>query len=146
MDAWHRIVTTMFGPRRPRPGIVIEKSAIDLQESESFPDASKGIVSWKTLISTPKTATDSLTVGVATCPPRQGHLCPHRHAQAEIYHIISGRGIMQIDDREEAVAAGSVVYIPGDAKHGIRNDDPTQELQWLYVFGADSFEDVKYRF
>ena len=147
MDFIRRVASAVLGlNQQHRPGMVVDKTTIDLQPSESFPDTSKGIVSWKTLISAPQTATDSLTVGIASCPPRQGHLCPHRHAQAEVYHIISGNGTMQIDDREEKVAAGSVVYIPGDAKHGIRNEDPTEELKWLYVFGTDSFQDVKYRF
>ncbi|ETN42163.1 uncharacterized protein HMPREF1541_04104 [Cyphellophora europaea CBS 101466] len=137
----------LFGSsRKPAASVVIDASSIQAQQPECFPDSTNGIVTWKTLISAPKTATDSLTVGIATCPPRQGHLCPHRHQQAEIYHITSGRGVMEIDGREQDVCAGSVVYIPGNARHGIRNDDPEQELKWLYVFGTDSFEDVKYRF
>jgi mannose-6-phosphate isomerase-like protein (cupin superfamily) len=147
MDIIERVAAMLPGRTREiGPGLIVNHDAIQSQTSESFTDSSKGIVTWKTLISAPQTATDSLTVGVASCPPQQGHLCPHRHTQAEVYHIISGRGIMQIDGKEQEVAAGSVVYIPGDAKHGIRNDDPEQELKWLYVFGADSFEDIKYRF
>lgn len=129
----------------PSQAVVLKARAIDEQVSESFQDTSKGIVSWKTLISAPKTATTGLTAGIATCPPREGHLCPHRHTHAEIYHITSGRGILHIDGKEQEVAAGSVVYIPGDAEHGIRNESD-EELRWLYVFGADSFGDILYRF
>jgi mannose-6-phosphate isomerase-like protein (cupin superfamily) len=147
MDFVPQIAAEMFGTTRGvGSGLVVDNDSIDSRQPESFPDTSKGIVSWKTLISSPLTATDSLTVGVATCPPRHGHLCVHQHTHAEIYHVISGKGIMQIDDNERTVQAGSVVYIPGDAKHGIRNEDPHEELKWLYVFGADSFQDIKYRF
>lgn len=131
---------------QPRQAVILEPQAIQKQENEFFPTTDHGIVSWKTLISAPKTATDSLTAGVAVCPPQQGHLCPHRHAHAEIYHITSGRGILSIDGEEQIVGAGSVVYIPGNAEHGIRNDDPQEDLKWLYVFAADSFQDVVYRF
>ncbi|KAM0720815.1 hypothetical protein Q7P37_003100 [Cladosporium fusiforme] len=131
--------------RVPRQAVILEPQAIEARQEESFPNTSNGIVTWKTLISAPQTATDSLTAGVATCPPQQGHLCPHRHTHAEIYHIISGRGIVQIDGKENEVTAGTVVYIPGDSEHGIRNDSE-EDLKWLYVFGADSFQDVVYRF
>lgn len=141
------MIAAIFGPaRQPTRGIIVDDGTIQKREPESFPDTSKGVVSWKTLISAPQTATDSLTVGVASCPPQEGHLCPHRHREAEVYHIISGRGIMKIDGHEQEVAAGSVVFIPGDAEHGIRNEDPQEELKWLYVFGTDSFQDIKYRF
>lgn len=131
--------------QNPSQSVVLKAQAIDEQVSESFQETSKGIVSWKTLISAPQTATTALTAGIATCPPREGHLCPHRHTHAELYHIISGRGILHIDGKEQEVAAGSVVYIPGDAEHGIRNESD-EELRWLYVFGADSFGDILYRF
>ena len=39
-----------------------------------------------------------------------------------------------------------MVFIPGDSEHGIRNEDETEDLVWLYVFAADKFEDVVYRF
>lgn len=130
----------------PRQAVIFEPQVIEDREAESFPSTSNGIVTWKTLISAPQTATDSLTAGIATLPRQQGHLCPHRHTHAEIYHIISGRGIVQIDGQEREVTAGSVVYIPGDAEHAIRNVDSEEELKWFYVFGADSFQDVVYRF
>lgn len=128
-----------------RQPVILKAQAITEKLDESFEETSKGICSWKTLISAPQTATTALTAGIATLPPREGQLCPHRHSHAEIYHIISGRGIMQIDGVEQEVSAGSVVYIPGDAEHGIRNESD-EEMKWLYVFGADSFGDVVYRF
>lgn len=147
MNSVQRIIAAIFRrARKPKQGTIVDDDTIQTREPESFSDSSKGLISWKTLISAPQTATDSFTVGIALCPPKEGHLCPHRHNEAEIYHIISGRGIMQIDGHEQEVAAGSVVYIPGDAEHGIRNDDPQEELKWLYVFGTNSFQDIKYRF
>jgi quercetin dioxygenase-like cupin family protein len=47
---------------------------------------------------------------------------------------------------EHAVKAGSVVYIPGNESHGVRNASASQPLVWLYVFAADDFGEVKYQF
>ena len=126
---------------------VLSPKDIAQQPESEFNDArcGEGLV-WKTLISASKTHTRDLTTGIATCAPSSGHLCVHQHCQAEIYHIIKGSGIITIDGIESLVEPGSVVFIPGDAKHGIRNIDETKELVWLYVFAADDFKDVRYRF
>ena len=83
--------------------------------------------------------------GIAVCQPRTGSLCPHRHTQAEIYYIISGKGIVQINGREYEVEGGSSVFIPGDAEHGIFNKGE-EELRWFYVFPTGAFSDIVYRF
>lgn len=126
--------------------LVISPTSIHNQSAECFALPGRGDVTWKTLISSPQTHTNSLTVGIATCPPKTGHLCPHRHRQAEVYHITEGQGTVEIDGAQFPVQTGSVVYIPGDSKHGIRNDEPDTELKWLYVFPTDGFGDIKYRF
>jgi mannose-6-phosphate isomerase-like protein (cupin superfamily) len=142
--------------RMIRP-VVLHSSDIDESASETFPDPSiGGNVSWKTLLSSPQTPTNTFTAGIATCPAGsntsrpttsqpQGHLKLHSHSHAEIYHLISGRGIITIDGKEHEVGKGSVVFIPGDAEHGIRNVGEG-ELSWLYVFGVDGFGEVVYRF
>ena len=53
---------------------------------------------------------------------------------------------MEIGDVEHMVKAGSVVFIPSDARHGVRNLSSSEELVWLYVFAADDFGEVTYRF
>jgi mannose-6-phosphate isomerase-like protein (cupin superfamily) len=47
----------------------------------------------------------------------------HRHEQEQCYYIISGTGLMLIDDEEAEVKAGDSVFIPSNANHGIRNID-----------------------
>jgi mannose-6-phosphate isomerase-like protein (cupin superfamily) len=74
-----------------------------------------------------------------------GFLQLHRHSHAEIYHVISGSGTVCIDQQEYEVNKGSVVFITGDAEHGIFNKG-NEDLVWLYVFAADGFEDIVYRF
>lgn len=136
---------------KAKEAIVLSADDIKKTASESFPDPSAGgDVSWKTLISAPKTATDTFTVGIATCAPGQsagcrGHLKLHRHKQAEIYHVTQGKGLVTIDGRGHAVSKGSVVWIPGDAEHGTENVGE-EDLVWLYTFAADGFEDIVYQF
>lgn len=99
------------------------------------------------MFSQPNTPTDSLCAGIAVCPPGGGRLCRHRRAQAEVYYVISGSGVVSIDGREYAVEAGSSVFIPEDAEHGISNlGGPGEELRFFYVFPTGGFADVVYRF
>ena len=69
----------------------------------------------------------------------------HRHEPAEIYFIIEGKGILTIDGVETEVAAGTTVFIPGNAEHGVRNELDAL-LRLFYVFPTDAFADVVYRF
>ncbi|NTI17606.1 cupin domain-containing protein [Agrobacterium rhizogenes] len=112
---------------------------------EEWNDPSRGRISWHTLFSSDRTPTDSMTAGVAEIAPGSGALQPHRHEQPEIYFILEGTGILTVDGRETAVTAGTAVFIPGNAEHGIRNDSNVN-VKLFYVFPTGSFEDVVYRF
>lgn len=81
--------------------------------------------------------------GVAVCP-RYGALALHRHKQAEIYYILSGSGEVEIEGQRNKVSKDMVIWIPGDAEHGVFTGD--DELKWFYVFPEGSFENVVYRF
>ena len=90
----------------------------------------------------------------------------HRHEQAEVYYILDGKGSMHVAEQVYEVSKGDMVYIPSNAEHGIWNvsglkgekpdgqtekyDDKTkskgEDLRFLYVFAADSFDEIKYRF
>jgi quercetin dioxygenase-like cupin family protein len=50
-----------------------------------------------------------------------------------------------IEGVEYEVGKGSVVYIPGDAEHGMRCVGD-EEVTWLYVFAVGGFAEVEYRF
>jgi quercetin dioxygenase-like cupin family protein len=125
--------------------MVISPTYVSTQPPEKFDILSRGKCEWHTLFSQPNTATDSMCSGIAICPPRTGHLCRHRHKEAEIYYIISGKGILSIDGKEYNVEEGSSIFIPGDAEHGIANKGD-EELRWFYVFPTASFNNVVYRF
>lgn len=125
--------------------VILPPSYTTTTPPETFPDPSYGTISWHTLFSHPNTPTSDLSAGIAVCPPQTGHLCPHRHAQAEIYYIIDGLGEVTIDGVVHRVEKGSSVFIPSNAEHGIVNVG-SGDLRWFYVFPTASFADVVYRF
>lgn len=45
----------------------------------------------------------------------------HSHAQEQCYYIISGTGLMFIDDKSKKVRQGDAIFIPSNSNHGIQN-------------------------
>jgi quercetin dioxygenase-like cupin family protein len=124
-------------------GVVVHEETCPL---EGWDDAIRGKVVWRTLLSADRTPTAQMTLGVTELGPGQpSPFLSHRHAQAEIYYVLSGEGVVQIDGVEHALRAGASVFIPGDVPHGARNTG-RDVLRLLYVFAADSFSDVRYVF
>lgn len=112
---------------------------------ESWSDATRARVAWRTLLSADRTPTAALTLGVAELPPGAHEPVTHRHAQVEAYYVLEGEGLVLLDGVEYPVRAGSVVFVPGDAEHGAANTGEGT-LRLLYVFATDSFDEVEYRF
>jgi mannose-6-phosphate isomerase-like protein (cupin superfamily) len=111
---------------------------------EEWDDPVRGELGFQTVFSAGTTPTSGLTAGLAVLSPG-GWLGAHQHRPAEIYHVLEGRGLVLLGGVEHEVRAGSSVFIPGDAEHGIRNTG-TSRLRVFYAFTADSFADVQYRF
>lgn len=45
----------------------------------------------------------------------------HSHPESQCYYLISGTGLMTIDNETSIVKRGDSVFIPGNSRHGIRN-------------------------
>jgi mannose-6-phosphate isomerase-like protein (cupin superfamily) len=113
---------------------------------EGWDDPQRGRVQWRTLISSDRTPTGDMTLGVVEIGPGRPELSyPHRHADAEAYYVLSGSGVVTIDGTEHPVLPGTALYIPGDCEHGVRNTG-TGVLRILYVFAVDSFGEIRYEF
>ncbi|CVL09804.1 hypothetical protein LB506_008776 [Fusarium annulatum] len=123
--------------------LIVDVGAKSQNTPSSFAEKGRGDAAWHTLLSSPGTKTTSLTAGIATCPP-QGTLALHRHKQAELYYILSGSGEVEVEGQRYPVSKNNLVWIPGDAEHGVFCND--NELSWLYVFPEDSFDNIVYRF
>lgn len=98
----------------------------------------------KLIFSKYRTPTEALTFGVAEYPP--GAVLPlHHHAPAEIYHVLEGEGLTEIEGEPHRLRAGVSVFIPAGARHRTTNTGPTP-LRYLFVFPTDSFEHITYHF
>ncbi len=115
------------------------------REREGWNDASRGNASWFTLFSGDVTPTTAMSAGIMEIPANGGVLEPHRHAQAEIYFVHEGTGLLTVDGEETTITTGMAAFIPGEAEHGLRNDSAAV-LRIFYVFPTDCFADVIYRF
>ena len=111
---------------------------------DGWDDPVRGRVRWRTLFSQGLTPTESIACGVAELGPGEW-LGLHRHAPAEIYYVLAGTGVVTLAGRETPVRAGSAVFIPGMAEHGIRQTG-TELLRFFYGFAVDSFATVEYLF
>jgi len=132
-----------------RGGVSVSKPTVVREQDvafEEWSDRPSRNLRWRTLISGDRTPSDSLTMGVAELAPgaSEGPRL-HRHAQAEIYYILEGQGVVTIDGEVHSVDAGSTVFIPGNAEHGVRNIG-SGVMRLLYVFAADSFDQIEYVF
>jgi quercetin dioxygenase-like cupin family protein len=127
----------------PSQPFIVQEAQVEV---EGWDDAARGAVTWRTLISGDRTPTDSLTQGVAELregDPQARRL--HRHAHAETYYVLSGRGWLRVGDDDHALAPGVAAFIPGNALHGARAEGP-DPLRILYTFAADAFSEVEYEF
>ena len=117
-----------------------------IHESETPRESWDGIVSWHTLLSSDRTPTEGLTLGIAIIEPGasvDGAI--HHHSPHEAYYVIEGTGRVHLDGAERFLEPGSAVFIPGGTHHFVINDGPGP-LRLLYTFAINSFEDVEYHF
>jgi quercetin dioxygenase-like cupin family protein len=128
-----------------REPVIVQEEDLEWETWPNEEDVRKrGLVYFKTLVSSDVTRSGELTMGIAKIPPGEA-LRKHRHRQAEIYLILEGTGVVEIDSEARSVGAGSTVFIPGDAPHSCENTGAS-ELRFAYVFPADSFEEIEYVF
>ena len=113
---------------------------------EGWDDPIRGSITWRTMISAERTHTSAVTVGIAELQPEaEAGNRLHRHSHPEVYYVIEGEGVVEIDGQPHQLRPGSTVFIPGRVPHSLRNSGASV-LRILYTFPADSFDDVVYEF
>jgi len=63
-------------------------------------------------------------------PPR------HRHPEAEVFRVLEGRYLYEVDGRRFFAEAGDVVSIPGGAAHGFVNVTEAPARQYILMAPA----------
>jgi mannose-6-phosphate isomerase-like protein (cupin superfamily) len=73
----------------------------------------------------------ALSAGIYVLPA--GATDPQQpHEEDELYFVVRGRGRMRVGQEEEAVGAGSIIFVPAQAEH--RFFDIAEELEVLVFF------------
>jgi quercetin dioxygenase-like cupin family protein len=101
-------------------------------------------VRWRLVASGERTPTAGMSAGIAEVAPG-GVLPLHHHAPPELYHVLDGEGLAEVEGTAHALRAGVSLFIPGDARHRTSNTGQGP-LRFLFVFPTDRFEDVAYHF
>jgi quercetin dioxygenase-like cupin family protein len=68
--------------------------------------------------------------GPGSGPPR------HRHPEAEIFRVLEGRYLYELDGRRFYAETGDVVSIPGGAEHAFVNVTDKPARQYILIFPA----------
>jgi len=61
------------------------------------------------------------------------------HAEDEVYYVVSGRGVLQVEEVDRSVRKGSIVFVPANAKH--RFHSITEDLTALVFFAPAETEE-----
>jgi mannose-6-phosphate isomerase-like protein (cupin superfamily) len=80
--------------------------------------------------------TGDLSVGTYSIPAG-GADGQSPHSEDEIYVVLGGRAVLQAGGESEAVAAGSVVFVPAGEPHAFT--EVVEDLTVLVVFGPAEF-------
>lgn len=59
------------------------------------------------------------------------------HTEDEAYYIVSGRGTMEVENEEQTVQPGTVIFVPALAKHRFKNI--TEDLTIVVFFAPAEY-------
>ena len=75
----------------------------------------------KMLVTPQNSSTRNFDYRISSYQPK-GYVAPHRHkVQEQIYHILSGEGLMELDGARRVVRAHDYIFIPPGVEHAIYN-------------------------
>ena len=113
---------------------------LESTEEEALHCGDKLRARFKMLFSADRTATDSLTCGVASVGPKEP-LPLHRHAHSEVYFGLAGTARVTVGAEDFLLSEGTALFIPGNVEHAVHADGPAT---FFFAFAADSYSDVQY--
>ncbi len=81
----------------------------------------------------PETAASKLMDYRISCYQPMAHVALHTHkVQEQIYHVLEGEGLMEMDGKRVVVRKHDVIFIPPGVEHGIVNTGLT-DLTFIVV-------------
>jgi mannose-6-phosphate isomerase-like protein (cupin superfamily) len=86
----------------------------------------------KLLVRPESCGSKSIDYRISVYQPR-AYVEPHRHRiQEQVYHVLDGEALMEIDGNRTVVRKDDVIFIPPGAKHAIYNTGMT-DLRFIVV-------------
>jgi mannose-6-phosphate isomerase-like protein (cupin superfamily) len=87
---------------------------------QEFPGHFDGALS-KALVRPETAGSQLIDYRISTYQP-MAHVALHTHkVQEQVYHVLDGEGMMEMDGKRRLVRRHDVVYIPPGVEHGISN-------------------------
>ena len=111
-------------------------------EPAAWHDAKRGDVRFRQLLDAGAAPAGGLAQGIAEFVPG-GRENLHAHDIAESGFVLDGEGLLLLDGREVAVAAGDMLLVPPGTVHGWST--PETSMRLLFTFPAPSLDAVVYR-
>ena len=124
--------------------VIVNQAVIDWEGWDDPAIAAGSTVRWKPLVDGDRGPSRGLVTGVAEIAPG-GVLPRHHHEPEETYYVLSGRGVVEIDDTRTEIGPGTAVFIPPSAEHALYCVG-AEPLVFLFTFARDRFKDVMYHF
>ncbi len=94
---------------------------------EEFPGHFGGALS-KPLVR-PETAGSHLIDYRISCYQPKGYVEPHVHkVQEQVYHVLEGEGLMEMDKKRQVIRRHDVIFIPPGITHAVYNTGLTDLL------------------
>jgi mannose-6-phosphate isomerase-like protein (cupin superfamily) len=117
-------------PSEPKKAKALIRPAASVLWEE--PPAHYGGAYSKMLVRPEPCGSKSLDYRVSVYQPK-AHVAPHKHRiQEQIYHILDGEGLMEIDGERTVVRRDDVIFIPPGVEHAIYNTGMS-DLRFIVV-------------
>ena len=87
---------------------------------QEFPDHFGGALS-KALVHPATTGSRQIDYRISTYAP-MAYVASHAHTvQEQVYHVLDGEGLMEIDGKKTVVRKHDVIFLPPGVEHSIQN-------------------------
>jgi len=104
---------------KPKKAAALIRNVVEVPWQE-FPGHFGGALS-KPLVR-PETAGSRLIDYRISCYQPMAHVALHTHkVQEQVYHVLDGEGMMEMDGKRQVVRRHDVIYIPPGVEHAITN-------------------------
>ncbi|MEX0700358.1 MAG: cupin domain-containing protein [Acidimicrobiia bacterium] len=101
--------------------------------------------SWsRVLVSAATTPTTGTTLGYTVFAPATATI-HMRHEAEELAYVVSGSGVIQLDEAAVRVESDGACHIPRDVWHSVVNDSPDTPLVMVFVFASPEYPPTERR-